>query len=41
MSDWIHDLPVAWMALVIFGIGELAVTPEPPLQIIPAAPTAR
>jgi hypothetical protein len=19
MSDWIHDLPVAWMALVIFG----------------------
>jgi hypothetical protein len=20
ISDWLHDLPVAWMALLIFGL---------------------
>jgi hypothetical protein len=21
MSDWLHDLPVSWMAMIIFGPG--------------------
>jgi hypothetical protein len=67
MSDWFHSLPVAWMALLVFGftyfvvaviyvvlfatgvataalliaahdrpfIGEISVSPDPLLQVMP------
>jgi hypothetical protein len=70
MSDWLHNLPVPWMVLLVFGFtyllaamglcatgvaaavlliaahdrpfnGQISVTPELLLQIMPDAPTDR
>ena len=45
MSDWLHALPVGWMAVVVIGgthdrpfTGQLAVGPAALIQVLPDGP---